>query len=159
MRKQVIGQQTDAQAGISSDSWLDLDSLAHVDITSEDPAFPIEHALVPGDMSHSGWRAAAPGPQTIRIHFDQALRLRRIHIRFIELDQEREQEFLLSYMHKDGSKREIVRQQWTFSPAGSSEESESYFVELDDVIALELTIDPDRGRNRFPASLAELRIA
>lgn len=159
MRKQVVGQHAEARAETSNNNWLDLESLARVDITSEDPAFPIEHALVSGDLSRRGWRAATPGIQSIRIYFDQALRLQRIHIRFVELDHEREQEFLLSYTHKDGVKREILRQQWTFSPGGSSEESESYFVDLEDVIALDLTIDPDRGRNRFPATLAELRIA
>ena len=56
-------------------------------------------------------------------------------------------------------KREIVRQQWTFSPGGASEEVEDYAVDLENIASIELTIDADRGRDRIPATLAELLIA
>jgi hypothetical protein len=38
------------------ESWLDLDSAAMVEITSEEKEYPVEAALISGDMR--GWRAA-----------------------------------------------------------------------------------------------------
>ena len=60
MRKRLIHSHRDDGAS-SSPPWLDLAQLAQVEITSEDPAFPIEAALIPG--THPGWRAAHPGAQ------------------------------------------------------------------------------------------------
>jgi hypothetical protein len=55
--------------------------------------------------------------------------------------------------------RDVVRQQYTFSPAGATSEVEDLAVELAPVSALELTIVPDQGRGRAYASLAEWRVA
>jgi outer membrane receptor protein involved in Fe transport len=41
-----------------------------------------------------------------------------------------------------GPEKEIVRQQWNFSPAGSTTEIEDYAVDLDGVSVLELAIQP-----------------
>ena len=54
--------------------------------------------------------------------------------------------------------REVVRQQYTFSPAGATSEVEDLNVDLVAVTALELTIIPDQ-RGRSYASLAEWRLA
>ena len=158
MRKQLVGQAAQASSKVQDEKWLDLNELAHVDLTSEDEAHPIENALTTGD-SADGWRASTLGPQTIRIHFDKPQAVRLVHVRFVEKEQERAQEFLLSYLRSGEPKREIVRQQWTFSRNGSSEQVENYHVNLTDVVTVELVIDPDRGLNRTPATLAELRIA
>ncbi len=56
------------------------------------------------------------------------------------------------------SYREIVRQQYNFSPPGSTSECEDYDVEIDRVTALELTIVPDISGAPVCASLAELRL-
>ena len=79
MRKRTI---TPAQPETASpdDEWLDLETLADVEITSEDAAHPIESALLPGRSS--GWRAAAPGKQTIRLLFTRPQRLKRIWLSF-----------------------------------------------------------------------------
>lgn len=159
MRKQVVGRGAEKSSEIAPGEWLDLDRLARVEITSENPDFPIENALVTGVAARAGWRASEPGPQTIRIHFDQPQKIRHIQLRFLEPHRERSQEFLLSYVRKDQPAHDIVRQQWTFSPAGSSEEIEDYRVDLDNIVSIELRIDPDRGLDRSPATLAELRIA
>jgi hypothetical protein len=55
--------------------------------------------------------------------------------------------------------REIVRQQWTFTPTGSTQQIENYSVELKSVTKLELVIDPDRGRGHSLAALNALRLA
>jgi outer membrane receptor protein involved in Fe transport len=41
-----------------------------------------------------------------------------------------------------GPEKKIVRQQWNFSPAGSTTEIEDYAVDLDGVSVLELAIQP-----------------
>jgi hypothetical protein len=52
-----------------------------------------------------------------------------------------------------------VRQQYNFSPAGATRESEDYEVALDGVTALELVITPDVSGGPARASLEWLRLA
>jgi hypothetical protein len=138
-------------------TWLDLDVLADVELTSEDAAHPVEAALVSGDGS--GWRASEPGTQRIRLVFHRPQRLRRIRLRFDEADTERTQEFTLRWSPDGGRTfREVVRQQYTFSPAGATSEVEDLNVDLAAVTALELMIIPDQ-HGRGYASLAEWRVA
>jgi hypothetical protein len=80
-------------------------------------------------------------------------------VHFIERETEREQEFVLRYSSAKEPDREIVRQQWNFSPTGSTQEIEDYTVDLEGVTKLELVIDPDRGRGHSRATLNALRLA
>ena len=157
MRKRIIPpvQQDTSPPG---EDWLDLERLAQVEITSEDAAHPIESALLPG--RGSGWRAAGPGEQTIRLLFAHPQRLRRIWLQFVEPFTERTQEFVLRWSADGGqSFREIVRQQWNFSPQGATCETEDHRVDLSGVTVLELIIIPDISRGDARASLAQLRLA
>ena len=106
-----------------------------------------------------GWRATSPGPQTITLSFDAPQRIRRIFLHFMERETERAQEFVLRYSSASETAREIVRQQWSFSPTGSTQEIEDYGVELKSVTQLELVIDSDRGRRHCLATLNALRLA
>jgi hypothetical protein len=157
MRKRIIGHGP-SEVAAAEPGWMDLERLAQVEITSEDVDHPIESALIPG--TSSGWRAAQPGEQTIRLFFDEPLRLRRIHLRFQEGEQERTQEFVLRWSPDGGqSYREILRQQYNFSPPEAAQEVEDYDVDLDGVTALELKIVPDISGGSTRASLAQLRVA
>ncbi|HEV2150316.1 MAG TPA: hypothetical protein VGR37_23150 [Longimicrobiaceae bacterium] len=157
MRKRIITPSSEP-ASTPEDDWLDLEQVATVEITSEDPAHPVESALRPGPGS--GWRAAGPGAQTIRILFDAPRQLRRIRLHFVEPSAERTQELVLRWSAEDGEPpREIVRQQWTFSPGGATSELEDYRVELSGVRVLELTVVPDVSGGDARASLAEWRLA
>lgn len=145
----------------SGQEWFDLEAMATVELTSENPAFPIEAALVDNRGAlHAGrgWSAGECGPQTITIRFDAPQKVERVRVHFIEDESERGQEFVLRWVDAKGGKHEIVRQQWVFSPGGSTDELEEYAVKLDGVTAVELEIDPDRGRRVVRATLAELRI-
>lgn len=159
MRKTIVGAE-DAVKVPEGGTWLDLEAMARVEISSEDAAFPIEHAL--GAGATSGWRAAGTGPQVVRIYFDAPQKVRRIQVHVIERVAERSQEFVL-FAETEGGRREVVRQQFTFSPGGSSEEIEDYSVELDGVTMVELEIDPDRSHDpklsQSYASLQSLRLA
>ena len=99
------------------------------------------------------------GEQQIRIVFDQPVSLHRIQLRFHEAESERTQEFTLRWRSASGGPAsEIVRQQWNFSPSGSSTEVEDYGVDLKDVGILELSIRPDLTRREEIATLASWRV-
>src|SRR5205823_3457376 len=121
VRKSIIapgGQDAPTPA----DTWLDLERLARVEVTSEDPRYPIETAFVPG--GRPGWRADRSGLQLVRLVFDEPQRVRRIWLHFAETAVVRTQEFVLRWGTADGQPtREVVRQQWVFSPDGSTHET------------------------------------
>jgi hypothetical protein len=157
MRKR-IGASTARGTASTEDDWLDLESLAEVEVTSEHAAHPIEAALLPGH--DAGWSAAAPGRQTIRLLFDRPQRLRRICLVYEEPATPRTQEYVLRWSGDGGrSYREIARQQWNFSPQGATSEAEDHRVDLAAVTALELSIIPDISGGDAVATLARLRIA
>jgi hypothetical protein len=136
---------------ISDQEWLNLETVAALELTSEDEGHPIEAALSSRDRQ--GWRAADPGAQTIRLIFDQPQRLRRIKLVFNETETSRTQEFVLCWCSEaDEGFREIVRQQWNFSPPQTAREIEDYQVDLASVKVLELAIVPDISGGRFKPS-------
>ncbi len=159
MRKRVIDSTPEgSKVPTATQLWLDLDSMAVVEVTSEEKDFPIESALLPGQQR--GWRAAEPGSQTIRLRFDRPQRLTRIQLSFEEMQMTRTQEFVLRYSSDGGgSFRDIVRQQWNFSAPDSLREVEDYTVDLSGVTALELTIVPDTSGGPAHATLLSLRLA
>ena len=155
MRKRVLQHVPRPEAAVE---WLDIERLAEVEVSSETPNAPIEQALIASPQS--GWRAAEPGLQSIRLLFDEPQRLQRILLRFVESAKERTQEFVLRWSADRGqSFHEIVRQRWNFSPGGATDEKEDFRVELRGVTVLELMINPDVSGGAAIASLAEIRLA
>jgi hypothetical protein len=157
MRKRLITPIP--QAGTPDDKgWLDLDRAAVVEVTSEEKEYPVESALVSGEMR--GWRAADSGTQTLRLIFDEPQRLTRISLVFEETETERTQEFVLRWSADGGhSFREIVRQQWNFSPPNTTREIEEYNIQFSDITVLELVIVPDISHGAARASLKSLRLS
>lgn len=156
MRKRVIG--FDQPTGRSHEEWLDIANLGEIEVTSEENSFPIESAILPG--AKEGWRAARAGEQTIRIVFDQPQRLTRIFVVFEEHEKARSHQFVLRWTQGIGEPyREIVRQQWNFSPPGTVREVEDYRVQLSNVKKLEIVIQPDIAAGEAVASLRQLRLA
>ena len=156
MRKRIIAR-AEQDASVRDQVWLDVERIAEVEMSSEDPEHPIESALLPQGGS---WRAAHPGKQTIRLIFTMPQQLRRIWLVFEESTVERTQEYVLRWSSDGGELlHEIVRQQWTFSPQGATSETEDYRVELSDVAVLELIITPDISGKLAFASLRQLRLA
>jgi hypothetical protein len=156
VRKNIVGtapMDTQQQPGAE---WLDLERRASVEVTSEDPGFPVESVF--GAGQGNGWRAAEPGPQRIRITFDEPTAIHRIQLQFSEPEIERTQEFNLRYTTDRGETREIVRQRWNFSPHGSTSEAEDYRVDLEGVKVLELGIDADVSHSGALASLTRWRV-
>ena len=158
MRKRIIHQSTQEISPADYQDWLDVENLVQVELTSEDAEHPIESALIMN--SGSGWRAQQAGKQTIRLRFDKPHKISRIQLLFQEDEHERTQEFVLRWSPGNSAAyREIVRQQYHFSPPGTTRELEDYTVELDGLTILELTIIPDISGGETRASLAQLRLA
>ena len=156
MRKSIVSQPKAPGSSTSTGPWLDLAEIASVEITSEDAQHPIENAL---QERAGGWRAAGPGPQVIRLTFDQPQSIHRIRLEFREERKERSQEFAVFASSAKYQRREVVRQQWGFSPGGSTVEVEDYTVDLPAVSVLELEIDPGRHDKEAIATLESISVA
>jgi len=155
MRKRIIDIESQ-QTTPPTQTWLDVEHLAQVEVSSEDADFPIESALVAD--SGAGWRAASAGEQVIRLLFDSPQKLSCIRLKFVDETQERTQEFVLKWSSDGGiSWHDIVRQQYHFSPPDTISEVEDYRVELNSVTTLELRIIPDISGGAY-ARLAQMRV-
>src|SRR5436853_4761506 len=157
MRKRLVTPTLETVRS-SGEAWLDIERAAIVEITSEDKDYPVESAFASGEAQ--GWRAAEPGPQTIRLVFDQPQSLSSISLVFEENEIARTQEFVLRCSPDGGSAvKDIVRQQWNFSPPESIREVEEYRVELSGITKIELIINPDINGGIARASLKNFRLS
>jgi hypothetical protein len=78
----------------------------------------------------------------------------------LQLYAEETQEFVLRWSADEGrSFREIVRQQWNFSPLNAIREVEEFQAALSAVTVLELVIVPGISRGAGRASLKSLRLS
>jgi len=157
MQKKIIN--IESQENLSTEpNWLNLETIATVEMTSEDANHPIEMALT--SDKHTGWRASEAGKQMIRFVFTEPREIKLIKLCFLELTQERTQEYVLRYSADQGqSSHEIVRQQWNFNPEGANTEIEEHLLDLQNVSLLELIIIPDIAGGDVKASLQTLLVA
>jgi hypothetical protein len=157
MHKRVLGGAPLRDDLPNDYRWLDLRELAEVEVTSEADGYPIESVFNFG--AGPGWRAGSPGKQRIRLTFNQPQSIQRMRIEFQEPQITRSQEFAVRWSVGAGEPlKDIVRQQWNFSPGGSTIEAEDYVVDLKGASILELTIDPDRGAGQAFATLSDWRL-
>jgi hypothetical protein len=159
MRKQVLTPQASTAAPVPGE--LDLGTLATVAVTSEAADHPVENAFDhrrgPGG---SRWIAATPGEQTIVLAFDAPQNLRHISLEVEETQNSRTQELHLAVSHDAGNTyRELLRQEFTFSPSGAMFEREEWTVAADHVTHLRLSLKPDKGGGPCLASLTTLSLA
>jgi hypothetical protein len=148
MRKRLISSIHAASPDAEGGGWLEVEQAAVVEVTSEADAHPVEGALLKG---RRGWRAAVPGVQTIRILFDEVQTIRRIRLVFREHEIARTQEFVLRWSRDRGiSWKDVIRQQWNFSPAATVNKCEEYEVN---------SPSPPRLKRRLSRTLAEARVA
>lgn len=157
MEKRIIGD-IETPTPPNAENWLDLGALASVEVSSENPERPIEAALLPGFKQ--GWQAGDSGKQAIRLLFRQAQNIHRVQLEFSESALDRTQEYVLRMSQDNGASfREIVRQQWNFSPAGATMESEMHVIDMPGVTTIELTITPDIGNPLAVATLDKMRVS
>ena len=155
MQKTILGNQNPDQGNLA-DQWFGIDAVAGIGVTSETEGAPVESVF--DSSSQTGWRAGTSGLQVIRITFGEPKTIRRIQLEFTESRLERTQEFTLHATSVRGERTEVIRQQWTFSPQGSTQEVEDYRLSLNNISIVELTINPDLNHGDAHASLIHLRI-
>ena len=135
-----------------------MERAARVEVSSEAEGYPVEGALLKDVQG--GWRASEPGIQTIRLLFDHPQTIRVIRLVFKEKEFARTQEFVLRWLPQGTDAwKDVVRQQWNFSPPTTENECEEYNVNLPSAAALELTIQPDIGGGKTRASLESLQLS
>jgi hypothetical protein len=157
MRKRLIAASRPSRSEPDR-NWLDLEKVASVEVTSEADGYPVEGALV--NEGQPGWRAGAPGPQSIRLLFDHPLTILVVRVAFKEMESPRTQEFVLRWLpHGTETWKDVVRQQWNFSSPDTVEECEEYKLELVSATALELSIIPDISHGSSRASLEKFQLS
>jgi hypothetical protein len=137
---------------------IDIVATATVLVTSEDPAHPIEHVFDhQRGLGGSRWVASEPGEQTLVLAFDTPQTLHQIIVEAEEPDVSRTQELRLSMSYDGGQTyREWRRQDYTFSPPGTTFEREAWVVRAEGVTHLHLWLKPDKGGKPCQATLTAL---
>ena len=158
LRKQILAtQQTLAGRGAAE---KDIAALATVLVSSEDPRHPIDHAFDgqrgPGA---SRWIAAQSGEQVLILAFDAPQTIHKILVEVEEPEISRTQEIAVS-ISRDGGRtyRELMRQEYNFSPPGTTLEHEEWSVKADAISHLQLRIKPDKGDKAGRATLTTLAL-
>ncbi|MGE0679501.1 MAG: hypothetical protein AB7P69_01140 [Candidatus Binatia bacterium] len=159
MRKQIV-QATSLTSTSPSSQELNVADLATVLVTSEASDFPVENAF--DDRRGPGgscWAAVEPGEQTLTVAFDVPQTLRRIVLEIEEREVERTQELSVA-LSEDGGQtyRELLRQEYTFSPSGATFEREEWSVPARKVTHVQVRIKPDKGNRPCLATLTTLAL-
>jgi hypothetical protein len=155
--KKRIGSEGEL-ATIPQAEGIDVRAVATAILTSEASDHPIEDAF---DGRHgpgaTRWLAGEPGPQTLILDFETPQSLRQVELEIEEPAVPRTQELSLSASVDGGeSYRELVRQEYTFSPPGTTFERESWAVFVDGMTQLRLEILADKSGRPCRASLTAL---
>ena len=156
LRKQIITPHPVTQDITPGE--IDIASVAMVQVTSESPEHPIDHVF----DEHRGqrgtrWVAGEPGEQTVTLAFDAPQTINQVLLEVEELEVPRTQELQLS-LSCDGGRtyRELLRQEFNFSPPGTTFEREKWIVSAQEVTHLRLVIKPDKGDKPCRATLTSL---
>ena len=158
MRKQIL--KSDPAPLPSLPDEFNVAALATVAVTSEAADHPVENAFDnrrgPGG---SRWVAETPGDQTLLLAFDAPQNLHQVSLEVEETQVSRTQELQLA-VSDDGGKtyRELLRQEFNFSPSGTTFEREEWTVAAENVTHLRLRLKPDKGGRPSRASLTSLSV-
>ncbi len=158
MRKRILSAEPGAKPPVPG--TLDVPSIATALVTSESAANPIENAF--DSRSGSGgsrWVAGDPGDQAITLEFDRPQTIRRVVLEVEEKEMGRTQELQLSASCDGGqSYRELLRQEFNFSPQGATFQREAWSIEIDAATHLRLWVWPDKGDPPRLASVTLLSV-
>ena len=156
LRKLIIKPHPVTPLSISGE--IDIAEVATVLVTSESSDHPIDHVF--DDHREPGgtrWIAGEPGLQCVTLVFDAPQTINQILLEVEEPEVARTQELVLSLSCNGGrSYRELLRQEFNFSPTGTTFEWENWNVSAEGVTHLRLVIEPDKGDKLCRASLTSL---
>ena len=139
---------------------VDMASRAAIAYSSEDPAHPVEHLL--DGRSGPGatrWMSARPDViEQIVVEFDEPQTISRLVYEVEEATRERTQEVRVD-VSEDGGRtyRQLLVQEYTFSPRGATYQREEQRLNLHQVSHLRLTIVPNKNGSGT-ATLTSLRL-
>jgi len=158
MRKRILKSNQAPSAPLPGE--LDVAAIATVLVTSETADHPVENAFDarrgPGG---SRWVAETPGEQTLILTFDTPQKIQQVLLEVEENQASRTQELQLA-ISLDGGRTycELLRQEYNFSPPGTTFEREEWVVAAEGVTHLRLWIKPDKGNRPGRASLTALSL-
>ena len=155
LRKLIIKPQTATPDATTGE--IDIATVSTVQVTSEASDHPID--LIFDDHRGPGgtrWIAGEPGEQTVTLVFDTPQTINQILLEVEEPEFARTQELHLS-LSCDGGRtyRELLRQEYDFSPAGTTFRREKRTVSAQGVTHLRL-VKPDKAGKPRRSTLTSL---
>jgi hypothetical protein len=156
LRKQILKRPQ--AAPVPMPGGIDIATVATVFVTSESHDHPVDYAFDGrGGRGGSYWVAGENGEQTIILAFDAPQKIHQVLLEVEELGVARTQELQLA-VSRDGGQtyRELVRQEYNFSPPSTTFEREDWTVAIEPVTHLRLWIKPDKSGNPCRASITTL---
>jgi F5/8 type C domain len=139
---------------------LDLGTCATIAFSSEDPDHPIDNLLDNRSGTGGTYWAAAQQDTTeqILIEFDFPQSISRLFYEVEESQRERTQEIRVEVSSDEGrTYRQLVVQEYTFSPRGATLQREDLRLNVKDVNQLRLTIVPHKS-GHGTATMTSLRL-
>jgi F5/8 type C domain-containing protein len=135
-------------------------SCATIAYSSEDPGHPVEH-LLDGRSGPGATRWISAHPDVIErivVEFDRPQTISRLVYEVEEAVRERTQEVRVEVSEDEGrTYRQILVQEYTFSPRGATYQREEQRFNLQQVSHLRLTIVPNKNGSGT-ATLTSLRL-
>jgi hypothetical protein len=149
-----------AAANAATTGEIDIAGCATIAYSSEKPDHPVEHLL---DASFgpraTRWISAHPNTiEHILVEFDRPQAIARLVYEVAEAMHERTQEIHVE-VSEDGGRtyRQILVQEYNFSPRGATYQREEQRINLENVTHLRLTVVPNK-RGSGSATLTALRL-
>jgi len=158
LRKQILTEWPVSSGTRAAEK--EIATIATVWVTSEAVDNPIDYAFDnrrgPGG---SRWVAAEPGEQRLILAFDQPQGLHTITVEVEEPEVSRTQELQVGVSTDGGQTfQELRRQEYTFSPPGTTFEREEWAIAVTSVTHLQVIIIPDKGGRPCRATLTTLAL-
>ena len=158
LRKRPI--EAEAAASGRAANEIDIVGRATISYSSEDPAHPVDN-LLDGRSGPGATRWTSARFDTIEhvvLEFDQPQTISRLVYEVEEATRERTQEVRVE-VSEDGARtyRQILVQEYNFSPRGATYQREEQRLDLDRVTHLRLTIVPNKNGSGT-ATLTALRL-
>jgi hypothetical protein len=139
---------------------IPIPSIGTVFVSSEEKDHPIDHVFDSNrGRAATRWIAGQPGEQAIIVAFDTPQTIHQVHLEIEEHEISRTQELQLSLSTDWGvTYRELLRQEYNFSPPSTTFEQEDWTIPGQQVTHLRLSIKPDKGGKDCRASVTSLAL-
>ena len=156
LRKQIIKPSQETPALMPGE--IDIAARATVQVTSESTEHLVNDAFdTQRGPGGTRWVGGEPGEQAVILAFDAPQTIHRILLEVEEPGVARTQELQLAVSGDGGQTyRELVRQEFNFSPPGTTFEREDWAVTAAGVTHLRLQIKPDKGSKPCRATITSL---